>query len=76
MLVNRLIAKLFLNTDLQRQPGGPNVCLTVPAVYKPKHKQESDLIVGSVSEVGSQICTMIASRGCLYHLRPATYIIR
>ena len=29
MLVNSLMAKLFLNTVLQRQPGRPKLCLTL-----------------------------------------------
>ena len=33
VLVNSLMAKLFLNTDLQRQPGGPNICLTLFQQY-------------------------------------------
>ena len=37
MLVNSLVVKLFLNTGLQRQPGGPNICLTLYQWYRINH---------------------------------------
>ena len=37
MLVNSLMTKLFLNTDLQKQPGGPNICLTLYQRYSYDH---------------------------------------